>query len=80
MDKSLIDFKYINGLNIILNPMLECKRIQFRFPRRKCRRLRKKYAKNPNNWKMKSKSLLIGGELHVDKLTYEKLKSKWIFE
>lgn len=30
-------------------------KVQFKFPRRKCHRLRKKFAKNPKNWRIETK-------------------------
>jgi len=63
------------GIKVFVDPHLQ-DRIQFRFPRSKKKRIRKKWAKQERNYKrIPSKSIYkIGDAIYVHPILYEQLK------
>ncbi len=48
------------GIDIVVSPFLEAERRQYRFPRSKKRRIRRKWAKDPRNWKTFEPMIMFG--------------------
>ena len=63
------------GLRIVSSHYM-ADRVQFRFPRSKKRRIRRKWAKRPENYKTVpwDKAWLIGGTVYMHPIMVEKLK------
>ena len=62
-----------NGLPVHVSPHAMT-RSQFRFPRSKKKRIRKKFAKNQDNYRSKPGMFMAGGRLIVHPKYYEELK------
>ena len=69
-----------NGFKIIPHPMLRPYLVskQFRFPKTKKKRIRKKWAKKPENYKMVSedKGIIIGDTVFVSQQAFDRLSEK----
>ena len=62
-------FAMQRGLEIAFSPYVGKHHMQFRFPRTKRKRTRKKWAKRPENWRTTYDSYVIGGKtllMHTD--------------
>ncbi len=65
----------ISGIAVTPNVFMpETKRVQFRFPRSKRRRIRKKWRKRAANFREEPVAWLIGGEVFCHPNVYEKFK------
>jgi hypothetical protein len=64
---------------IVKNPMLRSRQyVQYRFPKSKKKRIRKKWAKRPQNYRYHTEyqSVVIDGTIYVHPDVYELLKEK----
>ena len=48
-----------SGLKVIVDSRIGAERYQFRFPRSKKTRIRKKWRRNPTNWRVRHKPTII---------------------
>ena len=65
----------LSGFRVYSSPHM-CDRVQFRFPRTKKRRIRKKWAKRVENWKTVpwDKVYRMGDAIYAHPIMIEKLK------
>ena len=65
------------GTPIVVSRLLGTTRTQVRFPRSKCRRIRRKWAKDPRNWRESwvRACYRFGDTIVCDPITYAELAS-----
>jgi hypothetical protein len=70
-----VSYPSFNGMRIVVSELM-ADRVQFRFPRSKKKRMRKKWAKNPENWKYVpwDRAYRVGDTLHMHPQMFERLR------
>ena len=69
------------GIDVIVNDRITefYEKVQFRFPKSKKRRIRKKWKKRPENFRMEKRNrvLKLGRQMFVHSLMFEQIKNEY---